>query len=55
MATRASSKKEPSQKAKPKADLPVEKVAPPQPPPAAASYRFNLSQPEESADEARTV
>ena len=33
MATRASSKKEPSQKAKPKADLPVEKVAPPQPPP----------------------
>jgi translation initiation factor IF-2 len=33
MATRASSKKEPSQKAKPKADLPAEKVAPPQPPP----------------------
>ncbi len=36
MATRASSKKEPSQKAKPKADLPapVEKVAPPAPQPA---------------------
>ena len=32
MATRASSKKEPSQKAKPKADLPAEKVAAPQPP-----------------------
>ncbi len=30
MATRASSKKEPSQKAKPKADLPAEKVAAPQ-------------------------
>jgi translation initiation factor IF-2 len=29
MATRASSKKEPSQKAKPKADLPAEKVTPP--------------------------
>src|ERR1700686_2390522 len=29
MATRASSKKEPSQKAKPKADLPAEKVATP--------------------------
>src|ERR1700719_494787 len=31
MATRASSKKEPSQKAKPKADPPAEKVASPQP------------------------
>src|SRR3984893_3008169 len=31
MATRASSKKEPSQKTKPKADLPAEKVATPQP------------------------
>ena len=31
MATRTSSKKEPSQKAKPKADLPVEKVATPSP------------------------
>ena len=30
MATRASSKKEPTQKAKPKADQPVEKVAAPQ-------------------------
>ena len=49
MATRASSKKEPSQKAKPKADLPAEKVATPQPP-SAASYRSNLSQPKEIAD-----
>jgi len=32
MATRATSKKEPSQKAKPKADLPAEKVATPTPP-----------------------
>jgi hypothetical protein len=31
MATRASSKKEPSQKAKPKVDLPADKVATPQP------------------------
>jgi translation initiation factor IF-2 len=37
MATRASSKKEPSQKAKPKADLPAEKVATPPPPPQAAT------------------
>ena len=34
MATRASSKKEPSQKAKPKADLPAEKVTTPPPQPA---------------------
>ena len=32
MATRASSKKEPSQKAKPKADPPAEKIATPQQP-----------------------
>ena len=37
MATRASSKKEPSQKAKPKADLPAEKVATPPPPPQPAT------------------
>jgi hypothetical protein len=34
MATRASSKKEPSQKAKPKVDLPADKVATPPPQPA---------------------
>jgi translation initiation factor IF-2 len=37
MATRASSKKEPSQKAKPKADLPAEKLATPPPPPQPAT------------------
>src|ERR1700759_4066137 len=37
MATRASSKKEPSQKAKPKADLPAEKVATPPPQPQQAT------------------
>src|ERR1700728_1397940 len=37
MATRASSKKEPSQKAKPKADLPAEKVVTPPPQPQQAT------------------
>ncbi len=56
MATRASSKKEPSQKAKPKADLPADKVATPQPPqsPQPATDLISPSR-KKSQTEARTT
>ena len=52
MATRASSKKEPSQKAKPKADLPAEKVATSPPPPQPATDLISPSR-KKSPTEAR--
>jgi translation initiation factor IF-2 len=54
MATRASSKKEPSQKAKPKADLPAEKVATPPPQPQQATDLITPGR-KRSPSEARTT